>query len=199
MNRIGTRTIETNHCTLRRIKPDDYRMMYDNWAKYEEVCRYFPFNPVDNIEIYKEKVRKWSEEYESDLYFKWVIEWKETHELIGILNLGNVEESCFMADTCYMLSPQYWGQGIMTEVLRAVLKYAFEEIGLNRVEAEVFEGNHASSKVLIKCGMQFEGIARQKYFKNGEFINAVQYAVLKSDFTTLNLDNKKETGTPSRP
>ena len=66
-------------------------MMYDNWAKYEEVCRYFPFNSVDNIEIYKEKVRKWSEEYESDLYFKWVIEWKETHELIGIINLGNVE------------------------------------------------------------------------------------------------------------
>ena len=71
MNRIGTRTIETNHCTLRRIEPDDYRMMYDNWAEYEEVCRYFPFNSVDNIEIYKEKVRKWSEEYESNLYFKY--------------------------------------------------------------------------------------------------------------------------------
>lgn len=113
---------------------------------------------------------------------KWVIEWKENHELIGTINLGNVEESCFMSDTCYMLSPQYWGQSIMTEVLQAVLKYAFEEIELNRVQAEVFEGNAASVHVLIKCGMQFEGIARQKYYKNGRFIDTAQYAVLKCDF-----------------
>lgn len=117
------------------------------------------------MEIYKEKVHKWADNYESDTYFHWVIEWKENHDLIGTINLGNVEESCFMSDTCYMLSPQYWGQGIMTEVLQAVLKYAFDEIELNRVQAEVFDGNVASVHVLTKCGMRFEGIARQKYYK----------------------------------
>ena len=55
----------------------------------------------------------------------------------------------------------------------AVLDYAFEEIGLNRVQAEVFAGNNASSAVLKKCGMSFEGIARQKYYKNGEFIDNI--------------------------
>ena len=109
-------------------------------------------------------------------------EWKENHDLIGTINLGNVEESCFMSDTCYMLSPQYWGQGIMTEVLQAVLKYAFDEIELNRVQAEVFDGNVASVHVLTKCGMRFEGIARQKYYKKDTFIDTAQYAVLKSDF-----------------
>lgn len=87
-----------------------------------------------------------------------------------------------MSDTCYMLSPQYWGQGIMTEVLQAVLKYAFDEIELNRVQAEVFDGNVASVHVLTKCGMRFEGIARQKYYKKDTFIDTAQYAVLKSDF-----------------
>ena len=70
----------------------------------------------------------------------------------------------------------------MTEVLRAVLHYAFDEIGLNRVQAEVFDGNAASVHVLTKCGMQFEGVARQKYYKNGRFIDAAQYAILRSDF-----------------
>lgn len=101
---------------------------------------------------------------------------------IGTINLGNVEESCLMSDTCYMLSPQYWGRGIMTEVLYAVLNYAFHEIGFNRVQAEVFAGNAASEHVLAKCGMQYEGTARQKYFKNGLFIDAAQYAVLRQDF-----------------
>ncbi len=121
-------------------------MMYENWAKLEEVCRYFPFNPVMDIEIYKEKVHKWANNYESNTYFHWVIEWKENHELIG------------------------------------TIKYAFEEIELNRVQAEVFDGNIASAHVLVKCGMQFEGIARQKYYKNGRFIDTAQCAVLKCDF-----------------
>ena len=181
MNLIGTKNIETERCKLRRIIPDDYSMMYENWAKFDEVCKYFPFNPVDDVEVYKEKVKRWSSNYESGSYFHWVIEWKETGELVGTINLGNVEESCMMSDTCYMLSPRFWNQGIMTEVLMAVLDYAFEEIGLNRVQAEVFAGNNASSAVLKKCGMSFEGIARQKYYKNGEFIDTALWAIIASD------------------
>lgn len=182
MNKIGTQKIDTERCVLRRIVPDDYQMMYENWARYEEVCRYFPFDPLEDIDVYKEKVYRWVTNYESDTYFHWVIEWKENAELIGTINLGNVEESCLMCDTSYMLSPQYWGRGIMTEVLQAVLNYAFDEIALNRVQADVFEGNIASEHVLTKCGMQFEGIARQKYYKNGTFIDTAQYAILRSDF-----------------
>ena len=182
MNKIGTQKIDTERCILRRIVPDDYEVMYENWAKYEEVCRYFPFDPVTDVEVYKEKVCRWVTNYESDTYFHWVIEWKENGELIGTINLGNVDEACFMSETAYMLSPEYWGKGIMTEVLRAVLGYAFHVVGLNRVQADVFDGNIASERVLTKCGMQFEGIARQKYYKNGRFIDAAQYAVLRSDF-----------------
>ena len=182
MNKIGTQKIDTERCILRRIVPDDYEVMYENWAKYEEVCRYFPFDPVTDIEAYKEKVYRWVTNYESDTYFHWVIEWKENGELIGTINLVNVDEACFTAETSYMLSPSYWGQGIMTEVLRDVLNYAFGKVGLNRVQADVFDGNIASERVLKKCGMQLEGIARQKYYKNGKFIDAAQYAVLRSDF-----------------
>ena len=96
--------------------------------------------------------------------------------------MGNVVELCFMADTSYMLSTQYWGRGIMTEVLKAILNYAFSEIELNRVQAEVFDGNIASVHVLKKCGMLFEGIARQKYYKNGIYIDTAQYAIIKDDF-----------------
>jgi len=182
MNKIGTQEIDTERCILRRIVPDDYEVMYENWARYEEVCRYFPFDPASDIEAYREKVYRWVTNYESDTYFHWVIEWKENGELIGTINLGNVDEACFMSETAYMLSPEYWGKGIMTEVLRAVLNYAFGKVGLNRVQADVFDGNIASERVLKKCGMQLEGIARQKYYKNGSFIDAAQYAVLRSDF-----------------
>lgn len=181
MNFIGTKNIETKRCRLRRITPDDYSVMYEKWAKLEEVCKYYPFNPTNDINAYKDKVRQWSLNYESGIYFHWVIEWKGTGELIGTINLGNVETSCMMSDTCYMLSPDFWNQGIMTEVLMAVLDYAFDEIGLNRVQAEVFAGNSASSAVLEKCGMSYEGLARQKYYKNGEFIDTALWAIVAGD------------------
>lgn len=165
MNYIGTQNFETKRCFLRRIKLSDYTMMYENWAKYDEVCRYYPFNPVDDIEIYRDKVKHWISNYESGSYFHWVIEWKETGELIGTINLGNVEEACHMCDTCYMLSPGFWNKGIMTEVLEAVLDYAFDRVGFNRVQAEVFYGNDSSSAVLKKCGMVLEGVARQNTIK----------------------------------
>ena len=41
MNLIGTRNIETERCILRRIVPTDYIAMYENWAKYDEVCKYY--------------------------------------------------------------------------------------------------------------------------------------------------------------
>ena len=71
MNYIGTQNFETKRCFLRRIKLSDYTMMYENWAKYDEVCRYYPFNPVDDIEIYRDKVKHWISNYESDSYFHW--------------------------------------------------------------------------------------------------------------------------------
>ena len=57
MNMIGTQNIETKRCLLRRIRLEDYKMMYENWAKYESVCRYFPFDPIEEITVYREKVR----------------------------------------------------------------------------------------------------------------------------------------------
>ena len=129
MNLIGTRNIETERCILRRIIPTDYIAMYENWAKYDEVCKYYPFTPASDIEIYKEKVERWVSNYESGSYFHWVIEWKETGDLVGTINLGN----------------------------------------------------DASSKVLKKCGMVLEGVARQRYYKNEEFIDTALWAIIASD------------------
>ena len=181
ISQIGTRAIETERCILRRIEPEDYEEMYESWGKYEEVCRYFPFDPAESVEQYRKMVQRWEENYQSDVYFHWVIEWKENWKLIGTINLGNVDETSLYSDTCYMLSPEYQGRGIMTEVLQSVLRYAFDKIGLNRVQAEVFAGNDASARVLTKCGMQLEGIARKKYYKGGRFYDTAQYAAVRGE------------------
>lgn len=189
MNNLGTVLLETERVLLRRIEEDDYKEMYHNWACLEECCAFFPWSSMKDIDAYKEKVMSWISNYEDSLYFQWLIELKEKNEVIGIINLHNVDEICNSAETSYILSPGYWGKGIMTETLRCVLQYAFDKLELNRVCADVFEGNAASERVLKKCGMKQEGIAREKYCKNGAYIDSIQYAILRRDWYAAQLKN----------
>lgn len=78
--------------------------------------------------------------YKENTFFQWGIELKENKEIIGFINLHNVDESNFSAETTYILSPKYWSKGIMTEAVKAVLEFGFKSIGLNRISADFFFG-----------------------------------------------------------
>lgn len=182
MEYLGTKTLETKRIILRKITENDYKAMYSNWASLEECNKYFPWSVAKDIEVYRERVSSWISNYGNGLYFNWLMELKETGEVIGIINLHNVEEAEASAETSYILALKYWNKGLMTEGLSRVLQYAFEELGLNLVRADVFRGNVASEKVLLKCGMQKEGIARAQYYKDGAYIDSIQYGVLRKDW-----------------
>ena len=67
---IGTRMIVTDRCVLRRIRAEDAAAMYESWAKYEAVCRYFPFDPAADEQSYRDRVLHWVESYDSGLLSK---------------------------------------------------------------------------------------------------------------------------------
>jgi [ribosomal protein S5]-alanine N-acetyltransferase len=83
------------------------------------------------------------------------------------------------AEIGYLLAKPYWGQGIMTAVVRRACDYAFSEWGLTRITAEVFAFNAASARVLEKCAFVQEGYLRKHCFKDGQFIDAKLYALVK--------------------
>ncbi|MFZ2539680.1 MAG: GNAT family protein [Oscillospiraceae bacterium] len=185
MIKLGTKELDTSRLILRKFRNIDYIAMFNNWAKLEECTKYFPWNPATDIEMIKIRVESWVSNYE-DLFFQWGIELKETQELVGAINLHNVDATCNSAETSYILAPKYWNNGFMTEALSRVLKYAFKELELNRVCADYFLPNEASARVLKKNHMSYEGTSREKYYKNGEYIDSVQYAILKSDWLKSN-------------
>src|SRR5262249_33241135 len=82
------------------------------------------------------------------------------------------------AEIGYWLGEEYWGRGIVTEVVQAVTDYAFDAFRLHRIYAEVFEWNPASMRVLEKCGYQCEGRLRKSVTKDGEIIDAFLYAIV---------------------
>lgn len=75
-----------------------------------------------------------------------------------------------------------WNKGYATEARMLMLKFAFEERGLQRIWAEVIENNKGSLKMHEKCGYKVEGLLRKSVFKNGQFLNQYILSVLKEDF-----------------
>jgi [ribosomal protein S5]-alanine N-acetyltransferase len=85
----------------------------------------------------------------------------------------------------------YWvghplrGQGYATEAARCVVQFGFEQLQLNRIAAAAMRRNRASTRVMEKVGLQYEGTLRQDILHWGTFEDIDQYGLLRSDFLAL--------------
>lgn len=84
------------------------------------------------------------------------------------------------AELGYWLGTAYWGRGLATEAVQAITKHGFEDLGLERIQAGVYDWNEASSRVLVKAGFDFEGRMRRHAFKDGQFVDVLLYARVRN-------------------
>lgn len=101
-------------------------------------------------------------------------------KLIGGVGLeGPGLDRSHRAEIGYWLAKPFWGRGIMTAVVKAVSQHAFENLGLGKITAHVFSYNDASARVLEKCGFEQEGYLKQHFVKDGQFIDAKAYGLVR--------------------
>lgn len=109
----------------------------------------------------------------------WAIRRDDGRLIGGIGFLGVEVGRSHRGEVGYWLAKPYWGKGIMTEAVRRVSMYAFEEFGLVRIQAHVFHFNAASARVLEKAGYSLEGRLRAFHKKNGVLIDSLLYARMR--------------------
>ncbi|HME88818.1 MAG TPA: GNAT family protein [Chthoniobacterales bacterium] len=80
------------------------------------------------------------------------------------------------AEFGYWLAEEYWGKGIMSEVVPAFVDYCFKEFSLNRIFAMPHSNNPASARVLEKAGFVLEGRLRKNVVKDGQILDSLLYA-----------------------
>ena len=112
----------------------------------------------------------------------WGIVLKETGRVIGTIGFMWIQPDYASAEVGYSLSRQYWNQGYMTEALARVIRYGFEEMRLNRIEAQHELTNPASGAVMRKCGMTKEGTLRQRLLNKGRFVDVDLYSILRFEY-----------------
>lgn len=179
----GTQQIETERLILRRFKPSDAEYMFKNWATDSEVNKFLSWNSHKDLNETKRIVDSWVNNYVNNNCYNWAIELKNIGEIIGQISLVGLNEKYCSCEVGYNVGRLVWGKGIMTESLKAVIRYLFCETGMNRIEAKYNTLNQASGRVMQKSGMKHEGILRQAQVdKNGHFYDLAVYSILKSEY-----------------
>jgi len=84
----------------------------------------------------------------------------------------------------YWIGQPFWGQGLATDAVRALLRFAFDDLNLNRIQASHLPRNPASGRVMEKVGMTREGLHRERYLKGERFEDVVEYAVLRKEWAS---------------
>jgi [ribosomal protein S5]-alanine N-acetyltransferase len=99
----------------------------------------------------------------------WMIEEAATATLLGAIRFNHFDRGSSFGEVGYELHPDFWGRGLMTEALRAVVACGHQLFRLNRLEAWTLPGNGASDRVLEKAGFRYEGTLRQRARFKGTF------------------------------
>ena len=113
--------------------------------------------------------------------FAWAIVLREDTRLIGSCGFVSQAPERKSAEIGYWLGKPYWGKGYAVEAALALVRFGFEQMGLERVEAKCFNENRAGQRVIEKLGMNFEGTDRSERIK-GAYPELKVYGIAQQDW-----------------
>lgn len=105
----------------------------------------------------------------------------DTDKVIGTIQLV-IDEVNKSAEIEFIIHPNYWNNGIATNIAKTIIKYAFKVLKLNRVAAYIDSNNTAARMVLQNLEMKLEGVLRENRLVDGEYRDTLSYAILRSEY-----------------
>ena len=178
------RVLETERLILRGWQPEDVDDLYE-YASSPKVGPPAGWAPHSDKERTQEILKAYMES--GDI---WAIELRETGKVIGQLRMYPDENrgKLIAKYISYALSVDYWGQGYMTEAVKEVIKYAFEELEIDLLSAFHSPDNIRTKRVIEKCGFEYEITIENAYTRyDGKVSDNVCYSLLKNKY----LKNRK--------
>lgn len=178
----GSRRVDGEGIYLRQPEPRDYA----DWAEVREASRAFltPWEPTWAIDetsrgSYRYKLRRYVEDARDDRAHALFVFREGDDALVGGVTLSNVRRGVAQtASLGYWAGERYAGRGYTTAAVHAVVRYAFDDLDLHRVEAACQPDNLASRRVLEKAGFTHEGAAKAYLKINGQWRDHLLFGII---------------------
>lgn len=173
------KTLETERLILRAWKLEDAADVFA-YASGSRVGPMAGWKPHETLAETKELLRNFIEQDDT-----WAVEYKESRKVIGSVGLHSREREgiAFDRELGYVLSEDYWGRGIMPEAVSAVIRFAFEELGINTLLASHFSFNRQSERVIRKSGFRYLKHAAESWRRyDGAVLDEELYLLERADY-----------------
>jgi [ribosomal protein S5]-alanine N-acetyltransferase len=172
--------IETERLILREATKADAKDMLI-YLSDPEVVKHMGLEPFQSIEDACDEIAWYESIVKNGTGIRWGITRKDDNQVIGSCGFLNRVPKHYRTEVGFELSKEYWGQGIAREALEAVVKFGFEYLELERIEALIEPANLPSQKLVERSGFQKEGLLRHYEYTCGKFDDLLMYSILKED------------------
>lgn len=173
--------IRSRRLILRPYREADAEALFAIFSD-RKVMRFMSTPPWTSIDKAREVIARAIAASGSGEYLTLGIERSDEPGIIGQCVLFKISDTCRRAELGYCLASRAWGNGYMNEALHALLRYAFERLNLNRIEADIDPRNERSARSLERLGFVREGVLRERWIVDGEVSDTALYGLLRKDW-----------------
>jgi ribosomal-protein-alanine N-acetyltransferase len=173
-------SLHTSRLHLREVSLNDAEAMFLIRAN-KDAMRFVGKPLAKTIADAEELLGRMIEGVKNNEGLTWGITFKDNEKLIGTIGFWRIDKDHYRTEIGYMLHPDHWRKGIISEAMDAVIDFAFRELKFHSIEAQLTPENVGSVKVLEKAGFTKEGHFKENYFFEGKFSDTAVYSKLNPD------------------
>jgi len=175
--------LKTKRLVLRQVTIKDAPWYFEHFNTKEIVEGQDHGGPRDLSEARAELKLYFVDVFRLKRGIRWGMTVKGCDKLIGSVGFYKwIQPERYQAEMGYDLNPAFWGEGIMTEALSAIIQYGFDQMGLHRIEVLISHQNKRSQTLIRRLGFEREGVLRDHYFVEGRFSDDVIFSLLKEEW-----------------
>ena len=172
-------TIKTERLVLRKIERTDIDDVYE-YTSDPMVPKYLLWYEHKTKEFTKGYLKYISKLYKRSKYYDWGVTYNG--KMIGTVGFSSINVRNNSAEIGYVLNRNFWGMGIASEAVAAILSFGFLTLNLNRIEAIFLPENDQSRRVLEKSNMKSEGIRRSALLVKERYRDIEVYSILREEY-----------------
>jgi len=177
----GLPRIAGDGVALREISERDVPALFRIFS-HPEVMRYWSTPPLRSISEAEEYWKRIESGWRERTLFQWGITRAGSDDVIGTTTLYRVDAVHGRAELGYALDRAWWGHGIASRAVGAVIGFAFSTLRLTRLEADADPRNERSIRLLSRQGFVREGYLRERYCVAGEWQDSVLMGLLQREW-----------------
>lgn len=173
--------LETKRLLLRALVSRDAPAILTLYGD-DKVTRFHPETPFATMDRAEAFINFCRRAFDEQRMIRWGVAPKPDDWVVGTVGLHHFDELHDRVEIGFDIASDYWRRGYGFEAVGTVLRFAFERLDVNRVEAHTMRGNIASIQLLEKLGFCFEGILRQYGYWKGTYHDVRLFSLLKQDY-----------------